>query len=67
MSVLTAALDGVRDFREEHFEKCNNTFQDVYNNRGSRIPPSARILPEIDFLFHDKKMRGEEEEQRRRR
>lgn len=43
---------------------CNNTFQDVYKNPGRRIPASARILPEIDFLFHGKKMRGEEEEQR---
>ena len=48
--------NGVRDSVEERFEMCNNTFQDVYNNLGSRIPASARIRPEIDFLFHDKKM-----------
>lgn len=42
---------------------CNNTFQDIYNNLGNRIPSSARILSELGFLFHDIKMRGEEEEQ----
>lgn len=59
-------VSGVRDCTKEHFEMCNNTFQDVYNNLGSRIPSSARILPEIGFLFHCEKMQGEEEEQWRR-
>ena len=47
------------DSTEEHFEMCvNKTFQDVDNNLGSRIPSSARTLPEIGFLFHCKKNVG---------
>lgn len=64
MGVATGILPGVHDCTEEHFKMCNNTYKDVDNNLGSRIPPSARILPEIDFLLHDKKMWGEEVEQR---
>lgn len=35
---------GVRDCTKEHFEMCNNTFQEVYNNLGSRIPFSSRTF-----------------------
>lgn len=44
--------------------KCVITHSRMFRRTSSWIPASARILPEIDFLFHGKKMRGEEEEQR---